>query len=128
MKIKNPLVKFKEFVSIKRKQTVNFAKKKTARENAIEISLLIYNKFHNWITAEELQDKFKRQFATIKYTEEVLQTLVYFKVAVVKQMPNERPRYKVCHPRDSRGYIIDETIKQYELLIESLKEERKLLK
>ncbi len=123
--MKKYFTKFITYLSKKRKETVNFAKQKTAEEISTEICLLIENQFRNWVTAQEVFDKFKKQFGDLKYTENLLQTLVYKKLAIVKQLDGQRPRYKLTSKKQLRPYIIKQLIEEYSIIVESLKQELK---
>ncbi len=123
--MKKLLNKFLALISRTRKQTVQFARKKTAKETATEIALLIEQKFKNWVTADEVFDKFKKEFGTVEHTFNILQTCVYYKVALVKQLPDQRPRFKVVSSKVARDYVLDEIISEYKQLITNLENERK---
>jgi len=120
--------RFKMLISKARKDTGVYAKKQTPKQIAVNIALLIEKKFHNWVTADEVFDKFKKEFGTVEHTLNVLQTCVYYKVAVVKQLPDQRPRFKLCNEAQLRAFVLDEVIFDYEFLLKNLKDERKKYK
>lgn len=95
------------------------------KEMAMEIARLIHGKFKNWCTPDQVWNKFKNELNNVDFTTSIFQTLVFYKLAIVKQLPDQRAQFKITITHEIRKHELHQTIVLYQSLLVNLESELK---